>query len=120
MMVPGSDGAKRMEVEKVLDDPPGRLEVMRGIGSADDAAVSSKGVARLCFERCTAGGWTREKWGPSYTKRVLPGDGRKLNIHSSSVDFLGHSGSAMMGYRGSRPEGKIRVRSGGRPSEESF
>ena len=61
-----------------------------------------------------------EKCYPSYTERVLPEDGRKLNSHNLSVDGLGHNGSAMMGFRESRPKGKITVRSYGRPSSESF
>lgn len=56
MTVPGFDSAKRMELAKVSGDRPYSQKVTQGVGSADVAVVSSKGVARLCFERCTAGG----------------------------------------------------------------
>lgn len=120
MMVPGFGSVKRMELVTVMGDPPDSWKVTRDIDSADVAAVSSTEVARLCFERYTAGVLTTEKRYPSYTTRVLPEDGRKRNIHNLSGDGLGHNGSAMMGFRESRPAGKIMVRWCGRPSSASF
>lgn len=55
-MVPGFDSVKRKELAKVPGDPPDSWKVTRGIDAADVAAVSSKGVVHLCFERCTADG----------------------------------------------------------------
>lgn len=78
-MVRRCDCAKGKEVVKLLGGPANGWKVRRGIVSGYAAAVSSTGVAHWCFEHYTVVGLMTERPYPSYRKRDLPGDARKLD-----------------------------------------
>lgn len=78
-MVRRFEFAKGKEVAKLPDGRISGSKVTRGVVCGDADAVSSTGVAHSCFERYTAVGLMTERPYPSYRKRILRGDARKVN-----------------------------------------